>query len=534
MTLLERLSRAWANRYPRRAVGGSWALSGFAYQFHISLVEILTAFLEASDKDVAVAAEMLSDLAMSVDEKIQVVQVKRRLSRSSLRNALEEYRTILETVREEFSEAMPTLRFVIATEDIGVGIEEERDAWLDELGVSAEERAEILGSIELRAEESPLKSVVSVLHNEFGASDVVRLVERWVGELTIDAKAAPLRIWSDLVELRGASRAQRAPGVILTSIDRPPERTGRGYVLTGQQPRLQHLREGAFAPRRGLIANLADQLVEWAADDHEQRPVTSLRVFWIAGRSGSGKSIAMLQTAAEVRGRWPGPVVWLGEAVNRLPDAVAWASFLQGATGERVLLVADDPYVATDAAAMWKAATDRMLPAIETGDTAAIPVVLACGPAEQARRLKEDLLSLVSVDEVSLPNAGAGDWDELRHFFRERTNEEPPPVDSPNTLLVQAFFEWREGQPLLEFARGFHARIRRFDESGAVMRYASLLLAANRMYVGLPIAGTAELLNPAEHDALNQLLREHHLVDLDEDADRPGRWLAHPHLSTAI
>ncbi len=533
MTLLERLSDAWARRYHSRASGGSWALSGFAYQFHVSIVEILHAFLRSADKDVVVSFERLGDVATSVDDSVLIVQVKRRLGRGALREALDQYRTILEVAREEFPGAVPSIRFVVTSAEASGDLEAERTSWLESLDVAPDERSRISRSIELRREQSPLHTALSLLHNELKARDALRLVERWVGELTRDPQHGALRVWSDLVELRRDSREVRVAGVILTEVDRAPDETRRGYVLIGQPPHVHNLRDGAFAPRAGLVSDLTDRLLEWAGEEQDGQPVTSLRVFWITGRSGSGKSVAMMQTAAEARERWPGPIVWLGSAVHLLPDAVSWASAIQRESGERVLLVVDDPYVLAGASEIWRAATDRVRADIETGDADALPFVLACGPAEQSRRLQEDLRSLVSVHEVPLPGAGSDDWAELRRFFRERTNDEPPPDDdSRNMLLVQAFFEWREQQKLPDFAESFAARVERLDQTGATKRYVSLLLAANRIYVGLPGPVTAALLGPAELDALADLSRDHHLVD--EEEDRPGRWFAHAHLSTAI
>ena len=532
--VLEPLSDAWAERFPRRAWGGVWALSGFAYQFHVTVLRVIEEHLANYPGSATVTAERLSDITAAEGDGLHLIQVKRRLTRRSLHSALDEAQSILEVAAELDPAMVERLRFsVIAEEEDGdaAGVV---DRWLETVADEAQ-RETLRAAITLETEPSPLLASLALLHNKFRAHDSIRLIERWVGQLTIDPRTAPLRIWSDLSEL-SQERGPRPPGVILSGDDESPAEVVIGRVLTGQQPRLHDLRAGAFAKRARCVGTLVEQIRTWAGDAEARSDDARLRVLWVTGRSGSGKSVALMQAAVAMHRAFPGPVVWLGPEHRRLPDSLRWGAEIQRTSGELVLIAVDDPYSTSDSPQIWQAATGEVLAEIEAGDIDGIPLVLACGPAEQARRLANDHLDAVAVTEVELTPATSADWIELRDFYRARTSEEPPAVASEeNVLLVQAFFEWRERLTLPEFAKGFAQRVRQLSSNGAVEEYVALLLALNRLYIGLNEEIGSALLDPGSRDALSALWRDGHLTLTEEpEGGRPGTWLAHPHLSAAI
>lgn len=531
--VLAQISAAWSRRYPRRASGGTWALTGFAYQFHVSILRLIQAHLAAASPSFdAATVEELSDVAIVGGDSLQVIQVKRRLTGPSLRAALAEVLSIVEVAEEIDPAWLAFLRFSVTAQTDASDSQRTVDAWLESM-TDLTRRAWLREAVTLTIEPSPFVTILTLLHNEYQARDAVRLVERWVGDLTVDPSTAPRRIWSDLTEL-AQHPGNRPPGSILGEEDRAPAEVTVGRVLTGQQPRLRDLRSGSFARRDHRIAALTEEVRIWA----EANPAleAGLRVLWMVGRSGSGKSVALMQTAAMLRLTFPGPIVWLGPEHRALPEAVRWATEIQRLSGEPVLLVVDDPYATSDASEIWRDAAGEVMREIETGDVDAIPLILACGPAEQARRLRDDHMGVVATTELELPEATDADWSELRSFYRARTTHEPPVVaHGDNILLVQAFFEWRERLTLPEFAQSFKQRVKQIDTDGSVEHYVTMLLASNRLYAGLSHEVSSAILDARGRDALSVLWDDDHLSAVPEESGgRPGVWLAHPHLSTAI
>jgi hypothetical protein len=82
------LRKLWFNRFPHRANGGWWALSGFAIQTTVGLERFVRAFL-VEDKSPVAEIESLSDFLIA-EEKLSLTQVKRTLTASTLGSALRE------------------------------------------------------------------------------------------------------------------------------------------------------------------------------------------------------------------------------------------------------------------------------------------------------------------------------------------------------------------------------------------------------------------------------------------------------------
>ena len=112
---LRRLRDLWTEHYPRRARGGLWALSGFAFQANELLIRLFEG-LEAEDGEPGEIAEMerLSDVLHPRDGRFLIVQVKRRLDATALRSAAAELYRIVDLCRREVPDLLGALRFQIA------------------------------------------------------------------------------------------------------------------------------------------------------------------------------------------------------------------------------------------------------------------------------------------------------------------------------------------------------------------------------------------------------------------------------------
>ena len=165
-----------------------------------------------------------------------------------------------------------------------------------------------------------------------------------------------------------------------------------------------------------------------------------------------------------------------------------------------------------------------------------LPVLICCGPTEQAERLERELSDDVPLTREDLPHENSTDREILRDWFRRRTGMEPPEMGGGDVLLVQLFFEWKVGATLPEFAHRLRLRIaaaEAADSAGELTMHFSRILALNRLYVGFPSGAIEARLTPAQESVFLRLQHDNHLV-VDPDDQRSGMWLAHPHLSNAI
>ena len=344
-------------------------------------------------------------------------------------------------------------------------------------------------------------------------------------------------IWNDLVGLRNAPESERqAPVYHWTNADQPPEVVGRGGILIGEQPRLGQLRQGFFASRPSLLATLTEGAEAWL-ERQADAPDDLLRVpvLWLGGRSGAGKSVALIQLLARLHAATGALILWLGNRVGLLPAATQIASSI-GNCGDRAIVAVDDPY-RPDSQDGISPEWPELLAVVETarqsGDSEAVPLLICCGPTEQADRLQADFPDDVDVCIVPVPDAEPEEIDALRQWYEARTGQTPPNLGAGDFLLVQLFFEWRTGEPLRSFARRFKRRIEAADPDGDLLAFTTVLLALNRLYVGYPGTAYRTTLSPRLRDMLAVLQQEHHIAAGERD-DRDGVWLAHPHLSNCI
>lgn len=212
-----------------------------------------------------------------------------------------------------------------------------------------------------------------------------------------------------------------------------------------------------------------------------------------------------------------------------------WCRHLQGPELQP-LIAMDDPYApdAQETGALWNAALIELEDLRQQGEGDALPLVICCGPTEQAQRLADDYGTDLMLEQFDLPREQSHELDALRAWYRQRTNEDPPHLDrDEDVLLVQLFFQWRVGQSLPDFAKRFRGRIQASDRGGVLESVLSRVLALNRLYAGYPTGIMDERLGPHLRGVLDQLRVEHHIAEY-ADSRRHGVWLAHPHLSNAI
>jgi ATPase family associated with various cellular activities (AAA) len=118
--LTDELRNAWEQNYPQRAQGGLLALSGFEYQFVLTLLKIVRLWKESAEterQDLRTAQRVLAEAISDISELGRVVtftQVKRTLSKKAIGSALKEFWEIFNLASEQTPLLVKHLRFVIA------------------------------------------------------------------------------------------------------------------------------------------------------------------------------------------------------------------------------------------------------------------------------------------------------------------------------------------------------------------------------------------------------------------------------------
>jgi Caspase domain len=127
----------------------------------------------------------------------------------------------------------------------------------------------------------------------------------------------------------------------------PPKVVQEGLFLTGARPKLHNLEKGYFCPRK-IYQDIADQVeesLEEGLDSNDE--VHKLKMYWIGGRSGSGKSIALLYTLSILYERGYKGILWLGDRsdTSKLKKGIRYAKQLAENNDGTILIGIDDPHI---------------------------------------------------------------------------------------------------------------------------------------------------------------------------------------------
>ncbi|MGN6277709.1 MAG: hypothetical protein ACTHM8_03180 [Sphingomonas sp.] len=308
-TDLAQLKVLWETKFPRRAAGGWWSLSGFSLQIIAALERMLRNELIEKKPRGEVGLEEVSDAILSED-KLYLVQVKRTLTKAALAAAFTEAYDIASLCASPLEKQ---LRFQVVTmaNDSGAVLDEElaRHALRER---SAIDDALLKRTLAMFAHAAPIRIVADpaqalreVLWNA-GVDRPMQTMHKMLGRI--------------LGAFNGADRAGVQDALIEAldhvkdDIRATPRRVGQFYVpgdLTiirsttppelriDARPRMPALQMGQFIDRPLLLRPAVAVATKWAArlDQHVAAQRAALPVFCIRGRSGDGKSVLLLQLA---------------------------------------------------------------------------------------------------------------------------------------------------------------------------------------------------------------------------------------------
>lgn len=542
----DRLRQAWSTR--REATGGLAALAGFNFQLAAALLELAKPKAQQSPSDIFV--ETLSDFATKNRDFVVVTQCKLTLDSSAFRKALEELWEIDLLASTVTPKLQPQLRyFILTSEQILQKVAAALARWQPEGTFQPVALQAFRERVSVRVEADPRQALATHLVNAFGEPDPFTKVDRWLGQLlsnpTIGGlKATCSSITTELVAMDAAARERAIRFHIWEAAERAPreiqlEANPDKATLTGQIPQRKHLVEGRFA-RRWFYEALGHETEAFLAKAYENAD-SRFSVLWIAGRSGAGKSVALLHLIADLHQADDRRVIiWLDQQADRLNEALRWARPFF-ADNREIILAADDPYTPDRyqrVSASIESAMREFDAVFAAHPNAKRPVLMFAGPTEQSHFFQDDHSDQVILQSFSLPTETQQDYNELRDWYLKRTGHTTLPVgETKNILIVQLFFEWVTGQPIREFAQRLRSRLEgmaRATSARTIFDIVSEILAFNRLYALFPSHSVVlELEQNPEIGSAFDLLNEEE-KHLTFDAEKGGYRLTHPHLANAI
>jgi TIR domain len=433
----------------RTGMGGVAALAGFQFQFAAALLEFVRT--KPVSNGAGFFIEALSNIVGAEGGYLIVTQAKVTLHSGTLQKALKEFWEIDQLAISDVPELAPRLKYrVLASKSILKDVEASLSRWQPEFTVSKSSLDDFRRRVSVWIEADPRHALASHLENSFGVEDPFGIVDKWFGQLLNDPTRSGFdkTCQSIVMEIQGlkAVTRQREGGFhIWETEDRPPSelRLDPNFdrsIIVGQKPTLTHLREGRFAPL-SLYTFLHDQAEEWLAQS-KHRNDGRLSVFWISGRSGSGKSVALLHLLANLHDQDDQRIIiWLGQHADRLPEAVRQARpFL--AQSQNVIFALDDPYAPGQHQEVAASINDalRDLDSIFFAYPNAIrPVLICSGTTDQSGNFERDLADKLVIARASIPDETQQGLRELEAWYHRRTGRSPLWTGQTNSLVEFMF-----------------------------------------------------------------------------------------------
>ena len=281
LSQLDELRSAWEEFYPKQAEGGLLALSGFDYQFLLTLLKIVRQWKEASEaerQDPNTAHKILAEAISDITESgtfVTLTQVKQTLSESTVSKALEELWKIFNLASERTPELVEHLRFVISGNNEEIKNDRNTDDVIQGWGTKSKEKdskklAEFKARVSYELVSDPRTDLTTELENLSRDENTETTIGRWLGYLLqLGSGLSPERIstliWRELINDKSLE-AFRATQARLLSRSR--------YRLRA----VRHTLGGSLSlPRTDLLSQL-------------QASVLTKRITLLIGSSGSGKS----------------------------------------------------------------------------------------------------------------------------------------------------------------------------------------------------------------------------------------------------
>jgi hypothetical protein len=534
---LTALVAAYAAAEPDRARGGVVALLGLQYQIWVYLADFAAALasnqLVDGGQQFDHGFESLSDHTGASSTGLLCVQVKHHLDHDRMGAAAVEFAAI-----ERFidSNASLGLQGQVTYEVVAKSGASNLDWQSVQLPLAARKRHPALVPYfdKLRASGRLLKprlepdphwrliaAVYDRLRDPFAFAR--RAFELCLHRSQEPQSAAFVRatIADEFAKDRIPNRSSRT----LRPADFASDVNGRQHIVLARTPTLLDLRRGSFMARPSRVDDLMqtlDDLRRASADFHE----ATIPVLWIDGRSGSGKTVLLLQVMERLVVERHAHALWFANSTDELLPTIQHLSEAPSELLPEFIIVDDiyDPQTRDELNL-----PDLARRVVHSGRTH-WPVLLTCGPTEFRQDFARDCRSEgFRIVPWHLSGLERAETVSLSAWFRNRTGRSPelgPASQEERGLMISVMFEMEHGD-LAPFAARFRNRLVG-DQLDDVL---SVPLALNRLYIWTPRRWLSDSA-AARLEALNQD-GDFTLLAVEAKGRELFR-LTHPHLSDAI
>lgn len=535
---VQELREIWAAREPKRASGGFWALSGFSIQMLVALETFVRRiFVEDHPVDVA-AVEQLSDILLSEGSGTRLIQVKKKLNAAGFASALREAYQIASHCSPQL---LQTLTFQVACQEGDPSLEPGSIAAKSIFPKGETYDPVLLARVVARFDANePVRLVADPLlalqrtMTLAGVQDAASTITECLGEIfgAFDGRSranVEKAVYNVIRIVRSAAdrdKRIRSAGRLLTVMDLaplPPSNRERQRLVFGRRPRIVELVHDQFRTR-ALFDRARQAVRQWLASLPEKIGADDglLHVFWIKGRSGDGKSVLLLQLAAELvtSGRLPFVTEMreLSEIRNWIDSSPPPSA--DPTRSDLMIGLVDD---------LHEKVSEVLLDAeIEGWALRGLPAnaIMTCGPTTDLEAVQRSSARLC-VTSFEVPVLTPKEMEEFRKWYEARTGGSPSGRNrsTSNRLLVDWLLTLASDEPAPEFARNLRNTLRRLEIAEASMTIA----AANALDLGAPVS----LLNTAQQKRNFKRLSEsgQRHFELRTEQDAQGVYLGHPELA---
>jgi hypothetical protein len=302
-------------------------------------------------------------------------------------------------------------------------------------------------------------------------------------------------------------------------------------IIVGKTINLKQIVDNSFMERQGSIDD-AVQYLDQHVQDNLSSGNSQLVTFWIDGKSGSGKSVLLLQILQKLVLERNAKVFWLANDFGLLEKIlIEWVD-TQLTFDEPIYIFIDDFNSPQNRDTLDYQSIVQILSDIRSQDIR-WPVIVTCSPPEYLEEFKasgrdEGFL----VQRWMIPLMNRSEQTALLEWFKQRTGKSHKTglaFTQEEGLIVSMMFELQYGN-MKEFGKRFKARL---DSSGLTEIMAQPL-ALNRLYIWPPEQWFNEI-SIEQKEALAILNAGNDFLFTSTDGQGDGYVrLTHPHLSDII
>ena len=521
---------------PNRALGGVRALSGFEYQVRTYLADFACALVDGASlgdegETFANAMEALSDHTREDGTSTVCVQVKRTLTRQTLADAAGEFVLIDEFLEQRLT---PTERAQIRFECVARSGDPALDWGQVQLPAKlSSARPELKARLQRlrddgrllppRIEPDPWWRLITTVYKQI--ADPFAFARKALDlslSRGLDADGAR-RVHHDIAESFDRHRAHAAPAFdYLVADDFQPRDNPSPDVVVGIPPTLNALRDAQFMQRPPVLQAVRDAL-DAVVTERDRPAYRLLDIFWIDGRSGSGKSVLLLQLMERLV-QEGARVLWLRNSPAALLDILRSIETHAPTRGPEYIFI-DDLY---DPQGRAKLNLDEVVSLVTHHGDVNWPLLVTCGPPEFHADLHRDAGGQARLHPWRIPAVDEAESKTLPGWFSRRAGRPActgPAFQQDEGLMVSMMFELRHGN-LEQLAHRFRKRL----EHAGLAETLYQPLALNRLYVLSP----GDWLDEGERIQLEAINQDRDFSFLSIGDGAGYLKLTHPHLSDAI